>query len=939
MDVIVRIYIVNTFIQLILELFYGVTTYDTSKEIAPISFNARRLRWAVSVVFALDEINQHPTLLPNMTLGYVIFNSCFGMSRVEDAMLRFLGPPVANEVNDAVDEKCPISAVLGSSGSTLSSAMNELLALQSVPQVSYLSSCECLSDKHRFPTFFRTIPSDAYQSVALADIVKHFGWLYIGATAVDDDYGRGGISRFVLEAEGRGACIAFRNMLPAIQQPRAFEALATLIAETKAKVILLYLSEPDMVKLAEELRKQNVTEMFWIANTAWVTSPLISSTHYRHIFGSVVGLALPRATISGLRDFLLKIKPGNTKWSDRRSPVKMGNLNRNILNPQNCRYFCHNHSIEQRSNQTYLNHFIKSHNWHGRYLDQPGCKMNTTYPNNFKPAIQQCICTCTNYSIKSNFYLIPEHNNSMGITENDPPMELPENIARPLIKNFAGYPPDKFHIPQRRDQKDVIRELWEVTFNCSWVTDGTRTQCTGEEDLQDVYSPFTDVAQLRVTYSTYMAIYAVVHALHDLQACRPMHGPFSNASCATIKSLQPWHVLYYLRKVNFQSILGEAMSFDQNGDPPAVFQLINWQRNEEDDVNGVVHFKKVGGYNSGASPGHVLQVDADHIVWAGGKRKAEESICSKPCTTGTRLVAIKGRPFCCFDCIPCTGGEFANDTNSQECYKCPRKFWSNDLRDSCVPMPEEFLSFSDPLAIALLVLAALGMVLTLTVTLVLFRARPPHLLLLALAACFASCVPFVGRPTQLSCQLREPLACICLTVAIASELFLVMEVLQVKSGEGHPADMEMGQSKHVIHILSGTAGIIQVVLCLFWILKGSSSVVENTRIRPGAIIVTCTGTSPAWPISALIYLGILTGICYILTLKARKLTMAFNLPKFINFSMTICFMVALAFLPAYSSTQGSFQDVTEMFAVLATAYTLLGCLFVPKCYVVIFKVH
>uniref|UniRef100_A0A8C4RA46 Receptor ligand binding region domain-containing protein n=2 Tax=Eptatretus burgeri TaxID=7764 RepID=A0A8C4RA46_EPTBU len=428
-------------------------------------------------------------------------------------------------------------------------------------------------------------------------------------------------ARGVCMALAKNCCTAMGNIFFTLRF-LSFICAATLIAETKAKVILLYLSEPDMVKLAEELWKQNVTKKFWIANTAWVTSPLISSTHHRHIFGNVVGLALPRATIPGLRDFLLKIKPGNTKWSDRRSLVKMGNSNEKILSLQDCRYFCLDHSIEQRSNQTYLNHFIKAYHFHGRYLTQPGCKINTTHPNNIKPIAQQCLCTCANYSIKSNFYLIPEHNTSMQVTDNDPLMKLPEKITRPLIKNFTEHQTDKFHIPQRRDQKDIILQLWEVTFNCSWVIDDASTPCTGEEDLQDVYSPFTDVSQLRVTYSTYLAIYVVVHALHDLQACKPMHGPFSNASCGTIKSLQPWQVLYYLRKVNFQSILGEAMSFDQNGDPPAVFQLINWQRNEENDVNGVVHFKKVGGYNSGASPGHVLQVDADHLVWAGGKRKA-----------------------------------------------------------------------------------------------------------------------------------------------------------------------------------------------------------------------------------------------------------------------------------------------------------------------------
>ncbi len=38
------------------------------------------------------------------------------------------------------------------------------------------------------------------------------------------------------------------------------------------------------------------------------------------------------------------------------------------------------------------------------------------------------------------------------------------------------------------------------------------------------------------------------------------------------------------------------------------------------------------------------------------------SVCSSSCLPGTRKAVQKGKPVCCFDCLPCAAGEVSNVT-------------------------------------------------------------------------------------------------------------------------------------------------------------------------------------------------------------------------------------------------------------------------------------
>ena len=58
------------------------------------------------------------------------------------------------------------------------------------------------------------MPSDTFQSIAIARMVIHFGWVYIGIIKNNEEYGKEGIAQFIAESEDHGLCFAFQEILP-----------------------------------------------------------------------------------------------------------------------------------------------------------------------------------------------------------------------------------------------------------------------------------------------------------------------------------------------------------------------------------------------------------------------------------------------------------------------------------------------------------------------------------------------------------------------------------------------------------------------------------------------------------------------------------------------------------------------------------------------------
>lgn len=175
--------------------------------------------------------------------------------------------------------------------------------------MSYFASCACLSDKQQFPYFFRTIPSDVNQANALARLVKHFGWTWVGTVGADDAYGRTGIDMFTAEVTRLGVCVAYRVIIPKLPTQQQLQEIVRTIRDSTARVLVVFAIEEDIKPVVDEIIRQNVTGKQWVASEAWVTSTLISTTDNYPSLSGTIGFAIRRAEIPGLKSFLESIQP------------------------------------------------------------------------------------------------------------------------------------------------------------------------------------------------------------------------------------------------------------------------------------------------------------------------------------------------------------------------------------------------------------------------------------------------------------------------------------------------------------------------------------------------------------------------------------------------------------------------------------------------------
>lgn len=232
-----------------------------------------------AMLYAIDEINNNQELLPNITLGALVIDSCSSDTYALEQSMEFIRSYMNQDMSEYKCESGkpplfvphkPVTAVIGASFSVVSIMVANVLRLFKIPQISYASTSTELSDKSRFEYFSRVVPPDNFQAQAMVEIVKELGWTYVSTVAVEGDYGERGIASFISHSTEANICIAVTEKIQRNSKQEDFDRIIDRLLQKSARAVVLFVDEDNTRKLLRaSIRAKKSGYFLWIGSDSW----------------------------------------------------------------------------------------------------------------------------------------------------------------------------------------------------------------------------------------------------------------------------------------------------------------------------------------------------------------------------------------------------------------------------------------------------------------------------------------------------------------------------------------------------------------------------------------------------------------------------------------------------------------------------------------------
>ncbi|XP_075401188.1 vomeronasal type-2 receptor 116-like [Tenrec ecaudatus] len=205
-------------------------------------FNYRGYSYVLAFLFAIEEINRSPHLLPNMSLGFRLYNAYPSDISTLKSALGWLSegePPIPNYTCQKHTKSMAVTVALTSE---FSMQIGALLELYRTPQIFCGSFDPLLRNKDQFSSLYQMAPKHNGLASGMVSLLIHFEWTWVNILVSDDVKGDQFLWDLRREMAIKGVCMALMEKISVtekIDRPKDFTNILRIL-DSSANVVIVY---------------------------------------------------------------------------------------------------------------------------------------------------------------------------------------------------------------------------------------------------------------------------------------------------------------------------------------------------------------------------------------------------------------------------------------------------------------------------------------------------------------------------------------------------------------------------------------------------------------------------------------------------------------------------------------------------------------------------